>query len=182
MSLRALMIAARDQLWSSNLGLNQQNCDLTPKGQPPPVCGEMWVGVWGGAWRNLDPNGLSRHDGHGLNVTVSLRFPKVPWDRIGPEIIAKASVGLQAQCEAIVAKLHMDPQDSIETGVMWRANRLIGANVNGFQVPLIFQDGGQAEVRGGVWWWSRNKEPLAGVVQTMSWGGAERCQVIEFQT
>ncbi|HMP07592.1 MAG TPA: hypothetical protein PJ982_14680 [Lacipirellulaceae bacterium] len=184
MSHVALLRAVVDHLLDdSSLGLDRENCAITHDGQPFPIAGDLFVAVWPGYWRDQGSNGESLHEGYGGNVTVSLRCAHVPRDRIGVEVLAKASIGLLAICEKVRASIHMDPSNLIDGGVqkssvMMRANQIIGAAANGFVVPLQFQDGGRAEQKSGSWW-SAKGEPMAGLAQTVTFGGAERVQPID---
>ena len=151
MSQMALLLAVRDQLReTAPLELRREECEVTHDGSPLPIAGERFAAVWPGYWRDAGSNGTSLSEEYGVNVTVSFRLPRVPLDRVGPELLAKANTGLLALCEKIRAVIHMDPQDSLVVGVLPRANQLINATEeNGFLLPLQFLDGGRAEVRPG---------------------------------
>lgn len=186
MSTLALMTAVQDYLIATpDLGLTQDICAITDRGQPFASAGDLFVGVWYGYWRDKGSNGECLHTEHGVNVTVSMRATSVPMDRWGPEVLAKIKVGLLAKCERIVALIHMDPRNVTEgasstaySEIMRRANDIIGKDANGFVVPLQFRDGGQPELKGGGWWVASGKEQRAGFAQTLSFGMAERVQVI----
>lgn len=180
MSMRALLLAVRDQLRDTKqLGLDNTNCEVTADEQPFPVAGEIFVAVWYGYWRNKDPNGMSLDEDYGVNVTVSVRATRVATDRIGPSLLAKANDGLLALCEQIRAAIHMDPEDSNTQAVVWRANKIIGATVNGFIAPLQFRDGGRPTKRSGSWFGARGGKGVAGLSQTLTFTDANRVQTIE---
>lgn len=155
--------------------LRPVECELMPDGQPAPVCGERFVAVHPGDWTNQSTQCLEEL--YGLFVTVTIRLPRVPYDRIGPEIIGKAEDGLLALCERVRAAMNMSDLMRIATNALIDGE---GATVNGFIVPLQFRDGGKPQIRSGAWFHSK-KEPLAGLSQTMTFGGAQRDQLIESQ-
>jgi hypothetical protein len=181
MSQRALLLATRDQLRASpGLKVPEDQIQVTYKGRPYPMAGPKFIGVWAGYWRDNGSNGLTLDELYGINVTVSVRMADVPSDRLGVEA-AKANDGLIALCEQIRALIHMDPEDTVVGGVMWRANAILGIETaNGFIQPLQFLDGGSADEKSGAWWGAKG-QPMAGLAQTVSFGSAERVQNIESQ-
>lgn len=183
MSHDALLLATRDQLRDTPaLGLDSTNCEVTHDGSPFPSAGELFVAVHPGYWRDAGSNGQSLHEEFGVNVTVTLRLPRAPLDRWGPELLAKAGKGVMAVARKVVVVIHMDPLDSYLSSVIVRANQLIGATEeNGFITPLQFMDGGSPpQIKPGAWF-SAKGEAHAGLAQTVSFGKALRVQKIEEQ-
>jgi hypothetical protein len=175
-------LAVRDQLRSVQaLGLGKANCEITHDGSPFPIAGEVFVAVSPGYWRDAGSNGTCLQEEFGVNVTVSMRLPKVPIDRIGPELLAKANIGLLSVCDKIRAVIHMDPYDAVENSVLGRANMSMGTSVSGFLLPLQFVDGGRAELKPAPWFQAKG-EPSAALCQTISFGKALRVQRIEDQS
>ncbi len=186
MSTAALMLAVRDFLRGRpELNLAKEQCEVTHKGRPFNASGDLFVGIWYGYWRDHGSNGQSLDTEHGVNVTVSVRATQIPQDKLGPEVIAKANVGLVSLCERINALVHMDPQTLTQGGVafqavMFLANEMIGKGANGFVEPLQFLDGGRPEDAPANWW--GGKGGWGGLMQTLAYGKANRVQVIESQT
>lgn len=191
MSQRAILLAVRDRLRQppadGGLGYQPKECAVMFDGQPPPWAGERFVAVWAGPWVGHDLEGLEEE--FGIFVTVSMRAARIPPDRLGESLIAgPPGQSLDEVLRAIVAKLHMDP-GPIAVGnpgqypVLALANATIGAGENGFVEPLRFKDGGRPEEKGPEWWWAEPAQGApAGIVQTLTFGGARRVQVIEEQS
>lgn len=176
MSQRVLLLAVRDTL-RDRVPLKAEECEVTGDEQPFPIVGDRFVGVHPGYWRQTGV-GLDLDEEYGISVTVSVRATKVASDRVGPQLLAKARGGLLELCEQVRAAIHMDSQESATAGVLPRANQMLGNQVNGFEEPLIFQDGGRATKRGAAWFGGSGAR-LAGLSQTLLFGRARRIQTIE---
>jgi hypothetical protein len=183
MSMRVLLLAVKEHLIAqSSLGLTANNCDIVPRGKPIPNAAETFVGIWPGHWRQNDAGAQWREDEYGINVTVSVRLPKVPVDRIGTELISKATVGLEAVCEKIANVIHMDPDIAVVSNcVRIRANTLLGSGVPYILTPLVLRDGGTPDIKGAEWFYSTATEQYAGIVQTLMFAGCTRPMKIEDQ-
>lgn len=200
MSVRALLLGLRDHLCSptpfstlptatvdTGLGFKRgSECEVMPDGQPAPMSGEFFVAIWEATWNGNSTECLDENIG--VRITVTKRLPRVPFDRIGPEIMAKATVGLLSLAEAIRASVHLN-----YVGVMARVNayianesRLVASNgvgqANGFVEPLFFQDGSGTEKKSGAWFWADEQERLAGITKTLTMNPARRVQRADIQT
>lgn len=184
MSQRAYAVAVRDKIRSAlNLEPIHLICDVMFDGQPNPACGEWFYAVYAGDWRGTSEDADLQEE-IGVCVTVTRRLGFAPKDRWGPEVWAKANEGLDVQLRKIVANIHH------KYDVMNNANTIIeatNAGSWGFNVPLLFLNGGKPEPKGPDWFSADEgstggKFANAGVAQTLTFGRAQRCQPIESMT
>lgn len=178
MSQRALLLAVRDHL-RQELNLRELDCENTFDGRPLPMSGESFIAIHPGSWTNDTPECLDER--YGIQITVTVRLPRVPQDRWGPELFTKAAEGLDALLEKIRVKAHMNYT------LMDRANVIIGATgllptANGFIQPLCFRDGGQPMPKGPNWFAAAGRGQYAGLAQTLTFRDANRVQTIESMT
>jgi hypothetical protein len=179
MSLRALELAVRDQLRNpspAGLGYAASVCDITgPDGQPPPRCGELFVGVVG-----TDKSGTTTtcaEDEYGVTVVVSMRLGKIPFDRVGAELLAKARAGLNDVCDAIAAVMANQ-----QYAVLAAANAIINATDggpwDGFCEPLFSCMPSAAELVSGDWFEAGKQaaSKYSGVRKRLRFGQARRIQ------
>jgi len=171
MSQRALRLGTRDHL-RTTFAWNSKECDCTgSRGMPPAAAGERFIAVHSGDWSNQQKELLDEY--FGVLVTVTVRLPRVPADRISQEVIDKAGVGLEALLEQIRAVVHSSYT------LMGLANGHIagaGTTVSGFVEPPIFLNGGTPEDKGPEWFQSESNQVIAGLAQTLTFGMARRCQ------
>ena len=192
MSLRALRLAVRNQLkaavLSGGLALTQKECEVMLDGRPPPRCGERFVSVHGGTCtlRAEGDPALDLDETYTLLVTVTMRLPRVPFDRIGPDLIDKASSGLDVFCQSVKVCVHKDADDN---RIIRAANILLGADadghsgIDGFVEPLRFLGHGDDQVKGPDWF---HADPdadggvvEAGLARVFRLGGARKIQSLE---
>lgn len=182
MSQLALLKAVRDVLRGATpqgLGLPNAQCEVMFDGQPPPVCGELFVAVHPGEWSAEDIEGFN--EVLGVNITVTVRVGKVPRDEMGLNaLIGPAGKSLDGYLEQIRALLHLD---SWADQVLNKANTTIGASANGFVEPPRFRGCGLPEPKGPDWFSAEynghGPTPPVGLAQTITLGGARRVQRIE---
>jgi hypothetical protein len=185
MSLRASTLAVRHALRDKAFNGPQftpAQCEITIDGRPHAAAGELFVGIHAADWSNSGENHFD--ESFGVEVTVSLRHPKVPEDRVhlllaeGP---SSNTPGLWYWCERVRLCVHLN-----YASIMDKANAiinntdLVSGSDNGFVEPLYFKSGGRATRRGPDWWSSPlGDPPLSGVSQTMTFTPAKRVQIIE---
>jgi len=105
-SLSALLQAVRDQL-RKEVPLKVSECDIQPDGQPPPGIGRQYVAVHPTGWENDIPQmsrGLSEL--YAISVTLTMRAPESPRDRIMSELYLKALKGMESIIRRIIIKIH----------------------------------------------------------------------------
>lgn len=184
MSMRCLLLAVRDHLRgtsSGGMGLLPTQCEICLDGQPPADCPEFFVGIHPGPWGAIDIEGL--YEQFSIQVTVSVREPKMPDDRLWRLMVLSADPAdtagkrsLYGLCESIRAALHLDVGGDRILNLM---NSYLGASVNGLVEPLRFQSGGTPMRKGPDWFSSDDEATLCGLAQTMSFSSAGRVQTIE---
>lgn len=174
MSYRALLLAVRDEL-RDRLELKPIECEITIDGQPIPSCGERFIAVSQADWSTQQTESLD--EDYAIDVTVSMRLPRVPVDK-EYKLIVQAITGFADLASAVRAALHGDIRG---WAVVNRANATIGPNANGFCEPLRFRGGSRPQVRGGSWFWAK-REPRAGVAQVLHFREARLVQDMTTQT
>ena len=179
MSQRALCLAVRDKLQLA-FGWNEAQCDLTPEGKPPAVCGELFVGVSEDGMDNSQAESLDEI--HRVSVVVTKRLPQAPWDRASQEIIHKAVVGAEVIADQVKAFVHRNY--AILTLANLYLNEAIPSTqtIYGFCVPLLYRGQTRAQEKDGSWFQGEADAPSSGVAITMSFGVAERLQSVALQT
>lgn len=187
MSLRALRLAVRNQLKaavvSGGLALTYKECEVMLDGRPPPRCGERFVSVHGGGIDNQQTHCLE--ESYWLNVTVTMRLPRIPFDKIGTDLIDKASTGFDVFCRQVWIAVHHDCNDD---RIIRAANILLGAaadghsSIDGFVEPLAAQSFGDNQVVGPEWFHAdptQDGAMEAGLARTLRFGGAKMYQSLE---
>lgn len=151
MSMDALLWAVKARLQAA-LGLDDNSCDVTPDGQPPPFDGEWFFAVHAGGSRNASPQAHRVEEYFGLSVTVTRRSSYAPSDRHGPEVIAKRKEGLLARARKAAAAVHGSYT------VLNAANGLIdedqGAAQDGFVEPLLLSGISRPGAQTAHWFWA----------------------------
>ena len=180
MSLRALLLAVSAKV-KTVTGLDAANVGVQEDGQPPNFSGELYIAIHPGAFRNNDDAGETDLDEvYEVDVTVSRRAGYTPADRVGEELITKVTTGLYARVEAIRAGLHMQYDYIIGAGAD-TANTIIGASDNGFVKPLKFRDCSRPQRKGAEWFGAEKGKP-GGKILVLSFGGAQRVQIVTEQS
>lgn len=175
---RALLTAVRDRI-RSVCAYTERDCELTFDGQPHPRCGKVFVAIHKGR-RNASNKGTNRtalDQEHEVHVTVTMRVNE-PFDRLGTDLLLKASDGMQERVDAIVAAVHRDAYDYVVSGV---ANTALGdagggAAPIGFRIGLAYVDDGPERIEGGRWFHADPQANEAGIVTVIRFGGARRIQ------
>lgn len=183
MSWNALLRSVRDQLRASTgsggLGYATAACEITPDGRPAPRAGKFFVAVHQGGRQQIDEEGTE--ETYAVNVTVSMRVDG-PWDRIGPDLLALATLGVNDRAAAIRANLTNN-----QYKVMNYANVLFSAVpdgsggsglVNGFVEPLWYRGEEGPTLVGGGWFHADDGDQDCGVTLTMRFADARRIQLI----
>ena len=150
MSMRPLLTAVQTRL-QSYLTLTDKECLIMADGRPPASCGQKFYSVHSG---NMNNGSMSRQvlDAlHGFSVTLTLRCAHIPPDRLGDELIAKATTGLWALVDGIIDALHQDYTS------MGTANTDLGALVNGFLEPQTWVQSIYLGARDPSWFWSMDE-------------------------
>lgn len=190
MSMAVLLQAVRDRV-KAILSWDDSQVNVALDGQPPPFSGQQFAVVHPGALVNSAMNYLDEK--YDVSITVTLRSDYSPPDRLGAEILVKATTGLYATVEALRAGLHMDYTGTLGlcggsygAGV-WAGGQSysLPATVNGFVEPLMFQRAGKPEPKGPDWFWAAGEdgdEATTGVAVQIDLVGARRIQKIEQAT
>lgn len=176
MSLRSLMLAARDELrlpvLSGGLAYTATECDVMGDGRPPPAHGLFFVSLHGGSSQNQAVNCLDEL--FSFTVTITLALPKVPFDRLGTGLVQIDASGLNARASDVRRVLHM------RYNVINVANTALAAagtgSIYGFTQPLRFESADAPQIVGGNWFNASSKEPYAGMVRNLRFGNARRIQ------
>lgn len=182
MSMRAICLAVRDHLRSgASGGLNYaaDRCDIMVDGMPPPAAGEWFIAIHQGNWTGQYIEGFA--EDCALQITVSVRAPVLPFDRIGHLLYEKTPnfKGLWWFVEEIRVSLALDVGGD---DILNKANVYIGTSANGFQqTTQLIADMGRPQRQGPHWFGSDEMEvEIAGVSQTLSIGPFGRFQGIEY--
>ena len=111
-------------------------------------------------------------------MTVSLRINE-PVDRVGPDLLEKATSGLDDVADSIIAVM-----ENYQWAIMNAANALIdtaagGSGVaNGFVEPLRYTgDDGEARLVPGDWYEATAAADYSAAVLTIRFGRAKRLQL-----
>jgi hypothetical protein len=156
------------------MSLDDLECDVQPDGQPPPTFGERYLAVhptgWGPGDTRID-YGLD--EVYRVTVTITMRAPKAPRDRLAGEVFLKALTGMEKLARDVVKYLHQN-HDVVNV-----ANADI-AGTDKLMQPL-FWDGTDVPPRqeGGEWVWSDSpdpKRPIAALVLPVHFREARRMQ------
>ncbi len=172
MSMSALLLAVAAKIKSAT-GLTDSNVGVQEDGQPPPFAGELYIAVHDGDSANDAETSLD--ETFGVDVTISRRAGFVPKDRVGSELIVKATTGLVARSDAIKVAIHM--QYDVIIGGANAANTIIGAGANGFEKPLKFRRCTRTQRKGAEWFGAEKGQP-GGKIKVLSFDGAQRVQNI----
>lgn len=177
MSATALLLATRNHLRSS-MSLPASECDVTEGGMPTPSAGERFVAVSEGEWRSNSFESLDEY--FGVNVTVTVRTERLPWDRLGPGVVAELAnrKGLVRLGEWVRAAVHSSYE------ILNAANDILGDEVNGFVEPLRLAGPGRIRAVGPDWFKAQadsDSPSVAGVVLVVPFQRARRVQVIDNQ-
>lgn len=184
MSLEALCQAVKNHL-QAQLELSDAECDLVAEGQPVPMAGQEFLGIHDGGWDgqslDYDLDELCR-----VQVTLTRRIGEYPLDRLGADLIWKATSGLGPRLRRIITLLHKN------YAVMNAANALIDAEAgtaqNGFVTPLWFLGASGPQFRGPEWFYGTLREVgkdvfgMYGISRTLTFGKAQRVQRVDFMT
>lgn len=164
MSMKHLMDSAVT-LMRTTLEIPENQCGKKILGRPSASCGQVYYAVHQGTWTNQDD--LCLEELMGLQITITMRLPVRPQDKLGDTI----GTEIEVLAERIALFFHMN-YDHINA-----ANTLIGAESNGFVEPLKFRNCTIPEVKTAEWFWS-DQEGLAGVAITINFDGAKRVRTL----
>jgi hypothetical protein len=179
MSMRALLLATKARLLASPLSLADGTCLVMHDGQPPGSAGQTFYAIHPGSIQS--DHDLSLDETYDLMITVTVRTDYCPHDRLGEDVITKASTGLWAKVEALRAVVHMDY--TILRDANAGQSYSIGSSENGFIEPLKFLGATYLGAKDASWFWSDgHDETPAGLAVECRFGRARRAQVIEEQS
>lgn len=178
MSVDALMFGTRDMV-RENLGYSAAQCELVgPEGEPPPRCGQVFLGIHQGEWRNESTESLDEY--FGVYATLTMRIG-IPLDRIGELIASKTAeqMGFNRRAERIRAFLHKGEP------VIGRANQWLmkmapqgSDQIYGFSEPLIFNGMEPPHFVTGSWFGGDPGSIEVGIAARLSFDRARRLQPI----
>lgn len=172
----AILAQLRDTDANGGLGLTRRDSGLTPiGGMPPAMMGERYVGVRiGSRTTGRVTHGLEEH--YSAIVTVSYRINgRVPFDRLGPDLMEAASFGFDDLVDAVRRCIHLDHYDG---RVIRRANNAMPDTMAPFTTGLEFLgDEDPVPVDGS--WFGADGDRHCGIVQNLRFGKCSRCQNIE---
>lgn len=175
MSMRPLLMAVQTRL-QSHLSITDKECLVMPDGRPPPACGQKFYAVHSGSMHNPNMSRQTLEAMHGFAVTLTLRCAHLPIDRLGDELITKATTGLWALVDSLIDALHQD-YNTLDS-----ANTTLGALVNGFIEPQTWIASVYLGPRDPSWFWSDDEhDPLAaipGLAVEVQFADAKRLQAL----
>jgi hypothetical protein len=193
------MLATRDLLQrpvgagtrDDGFGWDASICEVEFDGQPPPICGELFIAIHEGAWSGEYIEG--RKDRIGVEITITRRIAAYPVDR-GKTPLLEAADALHVWIEKIAAKVHMnynvlDMAGGTCVDHVWTGGKSysLTATENGFAEPLYFTGcAGKTEKKGPDWFMADPSEnvdnaPL-GIARTLVFGNAVRYQSTDSQS
>ena len=176
MSTRAFLNGIVDMLRKpknqGGAGIVHGECGLAPvSGRPPAGVGEKYAGVWAGA-RSTEEMENGIYEVYSAIITVTYRITgRVPWDRIGTDIMVAASGGM---CEFTDNIRWVIGRDFWDQSTLRACNAHIPGGEDGFTTGLRF--GGDTVVRpvSGEWFHARAEE--VGIVADLRFSGMVRAQ------
>lgn len=126
------LLKAVVQILQAGESWSDRVCGITPgDGRPPPVSGELFIGVEGSSYGRSDPDLNTGIDEIcSVSVTIHRRCAFSPYDRLADEVIHKETTGMSAIAYRIMARLHLS------YAVTAAANALLPSNPQGFIEPL----------------------------------------------
>lgn len=186
MSQRSLLLGTKEFLLKNilynNQPLSESLCDVMPDGRPPNDCGEFFMAIHPGGSRGTNYEILDIV--HQINITLTIRISRVPFDRIGRQIIVKKQMGLSDFIQLLIQVIHMN------YNILLMADSFIGNEfgeegiIDGFPnkwiEPLRFNTCSPPRIVGGDWFHSE-RDAEAGIIQTVTFGDARRVQFSDFQ-
>lgn len=178
MSYAKLLHATKDFLIENisfdDKKLDENSCDVTVDGRPPTNSGEIFVAVHASTFRG---NNLEILDAiYGLNVTVTFRCAKTPFDRLGMKVIVDQSLGLGEFVHTLVESIGMNYH------ILHIANSRMDVTKNRWVEPLRFMSSSAPRLVGGEWFHAASREAQEeALVQSISFGEARRVQFYTYQ-
>lgn len=176
MSMARLLVAARDQLRTGVLVLNETNTTIQSDGQPPPISGQFHVALHGLDWGVGGPLGTGLDEVYSLGITVTMRAPVIPKDSQAEEIYVKKATGLEDLVRKVIVEMEKERYTIINA-----ANTNMPDSLDGFVEPLRWE-GADAEPRlvGPDWFLAvpDPNQPDSGMVMETRFGQARRIQAL----
>jgi hypothetical protein len=180
----AALLKAVEERAQAILTLTSSNVLVRPTGKPPAFSGEEFWSIHPGEFTNdLD---TGRRDTYSIRVTLTRRSGSYPDDRRGDELIAKATTGMYARVNLLIAGLHMDYLVLDYVGGTFGAGNWTGGKsyslttaVNGFVEPLMFMQCSEPQEVGASWFHSDEAEDVSGYAILIVFGDARRIQTVE---
>lgn len=144
MSLSRLMLAVRNTLRTHladpfEPAFKSSDIQIRPDGQPPAVCGEWFISVYGTGLSQRSPeDDLNVGIGEEYEITCALtrRVSHIPFDRLGEEAYIKATTGMEDVCHAMIGII-AGSSESRYLEVLDDANTLITNDVASVPVDGI---------------------------------------------
>lgn len=84
----ALLFAVQDGIRAAGMNYGVQECGIEDSGQPPPVCGNVYVAIHNGRTRPGEANDNNLFELYDFTVTLTMRVT-IPLDRVGDQLIAR---------------------------------------------------------------------------------------------
>lgn len=183
----ALALAVRAQLrdatGNGGMGLTALQCDLAPVGgRPPAMAAERFAGIDVGEV-TTKPVTHGLRETLTIDITVTFRLGRAPFDRYGAKIMGESGTGLWDFCADVRRIVNSDYYTFCITS---RANILLGYDANpatatkptaGF-VPgtgLKYLGSSKPFVVHGDWFLG-SEQDLSGIARVLRFGGIERVQ------
>jgi hypothetical protein len=151
---------------------NELECDVMFDGQPKPMAGKQFVGIWPGSWVSETTNLDHIEETYGVNVTVTRRLTQFPKSEWAVEAWLAASDGVDKVCRQIIVAVH----GSYAILQAWVT--AMGGSPQGEAEPLWFQNSQGPQLKYADWFESDDGS-LCGVAQTLIFGGARRVQNLD---
>lgn len=111
-------------------------------------------------------------------VTVTMRVNE-PYDRIGTDLLLKASLGMEAWVDRIIVAVQRDAQNYV---VARAADAALDAAIAQFILGLRYLDDEAPVLVGGSWFHAEPSAQEAGIKAIVRFGGARRMQAFDVMT
>jgi hypothetical protein len=167
----------------TTLSLTAAQCEVMfGEGMPRVRCGQVFLSVVEGEWRNVDPPDWGISEYFGFRVVVTRRIGSWPLDRIGTKVLTDASAGLIRRLCQVRSVLHKS-LDVIKAANVYIKTEF--GDSNGFIEPPVFRWCEASQIKGANWLHSAGPDmddedgrEEAALVRTAVFYGARRVQRI----
>lgn len=152
-------------------------CDVVDEGQPIPMAGQTFLGVWEQGWQAVSGN-YDLEEEFTIYVTVTRRIGEYPVDKIGPELIYRHGRQMAKTVRDVIAAVHRNQKIRAEANLL---DPDIGDTTNGFYTELWFKSAQALKTQGPAWFnadTTRDGYAMCGVSRTLVFGDSRRAQCL----